>query len=252
MATSSRDHLAQLVLAWSQSEPGALDRLTTALDRLAAQDERLARVVECRFFGGMQESEIAEALGISERTVERDWRRARAYLFTVLRGGSGRTPHPPRRASSREGRRPTSPRTAGARHTTPCRRSCGPPYDGCGLRGRRRCHGSARGRCGAGRDRREDRHAACPQASCRRGRLRPHPPQVHRLCRLHPDGHNRLRLPELPALRVLGRDRHEPLSIDLAVNPRLVDLGEPPLGLRAISLDCRPDRLGQQRLRRVS
>jgi len=55
-----------------------------ALDRLARQDERLARVVECRFFGGMRESEIAEALGVSERTVERDWRRARAYLFTML------------------------------------------------------------------------------------------------------------------------------------------------------------------------
>jgi RNA polymerase sigma factor (TIGR02999 family) len=55
-----------------------------ALDRLAQQDERLARVVECRFFGGMRDSEIAEALGISERTVEREWRRARAYLFTML------------------------------------------------------------------------------------------------------------------------------------------------------------------------
>lgn len=58
-----------------------------ALDRLAQQDERLARVVECRFFGGMRDSEIAEALGISERTVERDWRRARAYLFTMLAPG---------------------------------------------------------------------------------------------------------------------------------------------------------------------
>ena len=55
-----------------------------ALERLALQDVRLAQVVECRFFGGMQESEIADALGVSERTVERDWRRARAYLFTLL------------------------------------------------------------------------------------------------------------------------------------------------------------------------
>jgi RNA polymerase sigma factor (TIGR02999 family) len=55
-----------------------------ALDRLAAHDERLARLVECRFFGGMKDSEIAEALGVSERTVWRDWQRARAYLFTLL------------------------------------------------------------------------------------------------------------------------------------------------------------------------
>jgi DNA-directed RNA polymerase specialized sigma24 family protein len=54
---------------------------------LAARDERLARIVECRFFGGMRETEIAEALGVSERTIERDWRRARAYLLTMLAAG---------------------------------------------------------------------------------------------------------------------------------------------------------------------
>jgi RNA polymerase sigma factor (TIGR02999 family) len=58
-----------------------------ALDQLAAKDERLARIVECRFFGGMRETEIAEALGVSERTIERDWRRARAYLLTMLAAG---------------------------------------------------------------------------------------------------------------------------------------------------------------------
>ena len=55
-----------------------------ALEQLEARDARLARLVECRFFGGMPESEIAEALGVSTRTVERDWKRARAYLHTVL------------------------------------------------------------------------------------------------------------------------------------------------------------------------
>lgn len=55
-----------------------------ALERLAAHDERLAQLVECRFFGGMKDAEIAEALGVSERTVWRDWQRARAYLFTLL------------------------------------------------------------------------------------------------------------------------------------------------------------------------
>ncbi|MGE0463932.1 MAG: sigma-70 family RNA polymerase sigma factor [Vicinamibacterales bacterium] len=57
-----------------------------ALEHLEARDARLARIVECRFFGGMQESEIAEALGVSTRTVERDWTRARAYLHALLAG----------------------------------------------------------------------------------------------------------------------------------------------------------------------
>lgn len=55
-----------------------------ALERLEAHDERLARVVECRFFGGLPEAEIAEALGVSTRTVERSWTRARAYLHAAL------------------------------------------------------------------------------------------------------------------------------------------------------------------------
>ena len=53
-----------------------------ALDEaLAALDPRQRQVVECRFFGGMAEEEIAEALGISERTVHRDWVKARARLY---------------------------------------------------------------------------------------------------------------------------------------------------------------------------
>jgi RNA polymerase sigma factor (TIGR02999 family) len=63
-----------------------------ALDRLAEHDERLARVVECRFFGGMGDREIAEVLKVSERTVERDWRRARAYLFAMLASEPGPEP----------------------------------------------------------------------------------------------------------------------------------------------------------------
>lgn len=60
-----------------------------ALARLAERHERLSRIVECRFFGGMAESEIAEALGVSARTVERDWKRARAYLHTMLSADAG-------------------------------------------------------------------------------------------------------------------------------------------------------------------
>lgn len=55
-----------------------------ALEALAQKDERLARVVECRFFGGLSDAEIANALGVSERTVGRDWQRARAWLFRML------------------------------------------------------------------------------------------------------------------------------------------------------------------------
>lgn len=64
----------------------ALDEALTALER---KDERLGRVVECRFFGGMKAEETAEALGVSLRTVERDWSRAKAYLHRTLSPSSG-------------------------------------------------------------------------------------------------------------------------------------------------------------------
>ena len=55
-----------------------------ALERLAAVEPRLARVVECRFYGGMSEEEIAEVLGVTTRTVERDWVKARMLLRRAL------------------------------------------------------------------------------------------------------------------------------------------------------------------------
>ena len=55
-----------------------------ALERLATLDSRQARVVECRFFGGMTEPETAEALGVTERTVARDWVKARGWLYQEL------------------------------------------------------------------------------------------------------------------------------------------------------------------------
>lgn len=58
--------------------------LDQALERLAEHDERLARTVECRVFGGLSEQETADALGVSLRTAQRDWRRARAWLKTSL------------------------------------------------------------------------------------------------------------------------------------------------------------------------
>ena len=67
--------------AYSPEQLLALDQ---ALDRLAELDDRLPRVVEMRFFAGLKEQEIAEVLGTSERTIQRDWARARAWLYKEL------------------------------------------------------------------------------------------------------------------------------------------------------------------------
>lgn len=61
--------------------------LDTALSELADRDPRLERIVECRFFGGMTARETAATLDISQRTVERDWTRAKAYLYQSLHDG---------------------------------------------------------------------------------------------------------------------------------------------------------------------
>lgn len=58
--------------------------LDTALSRLALLDERQARVVECRFFGGLTEEETAAALGIGLRTAKRDWAKARSWLYQEM------------------------------------------------------------------------------------------------------------------------------------------------------------------------
>jgi RNA polymerase sigma factor (TIGR02999 family) len=59
--------------------------LDRALGKLEKADPRAARVVELRFFGGLQEDEVAEVLGVSAITVKRDWKVARAWLMTKLR-----------------------------------------------------------------------------------------------------------------------------------------------------------------------
>lgn len=59
--------------------------LDAALDQLSTLDQRQAQVVELRYFGGLENAEIAAVLGISEPTVVRDWRVARAWLFSKLR-----------------------------------------------------------------------------------------------------------------------------------------------------------------------
>jgi len=58
--------------------------INDAVDRLAAVEPRMARVVECRFFGGLSDDETAEALGITRRTVQRDWVKARVLLRRAL------------------------------------------------------------------------------------------------------------------------------------------------------------------------
>lgn len=62
----------------------SLLELDAALTDLARLDERLGRVVEMRFFGGMTEAETASVLGITERTVRRDWTKARGLLYQAL------------------------------------------------------------------------------------------------------------------------------------------------------------------------
>ena len=65
-------------------QPEALLQLDEALGWLAELEPRLARVVECRFFGGLTEEEIAEALDVTVRTVQRDWAKARMLLRRAL------------------------------------------------------------------------------------------------------------------------------------------------------------------------
>lgn len=58
-----------------------------ALQALADVDPRLVQVVEMRYFGGLEMDEIAAALGLGKRTVERDWEKARSFLYASLKSG---------------------------------------------------------------------------------------------------------------------------------------------------------------------
>ena len=71
--------------AVAQPEDEIID-VNEALLALARLDERLVRVVEMRYFGGMKDDEIAQALGVTDRTVWRDWDKARLLLANALRG----------------------------------------------------------------------------------------------------------------------------------------------------------------------
>jgi len=58
--------------------------IDAALDRLAELSPRLARIVELRFYGGLSDGEVAAELGVTVRTVQRDWTKARLLLERVL------------------------------------------------------------------------------------------------------------------------------------------------------------------------
>ena len=86
-----------------QAQAEELLALNELLERLEAENPRLLKVVECRFFAGYSETETAEALGVSTRTVERDWLRARVWLKRAMTGSTAATNRPP--GSPRRARR---------------------------------------------------------------------------------------------------------------------------------------------------
>jgi len=73
------------------ADPDELIRVSQGLDELEASDPRLARIVDLNFFGGFSFAEIGSMLGLSERTVQRDWQKARIYLHRVLRDDTSPT-----------------------------------------------------------------------------------------------------------------------------------------------------------------
>ncbi|MCW5861210.1 MAG: sigma-70 family RNA polymerase sigma factor [Caldilineales bacterium] len=83
-AEACSGHLSEIEQLGVDPQIAELLALDRALDHLGRLDARLARVVELRYFGGLEEAEIGELLGVTERTVRRDWRKARAYLQSHL------------------------------------------------------------------------------------------------------------------------------------------------------------------------
>lgn len=76
------------VLIASEQQSAELVDLHEALERFAELDERKARVVELRYFGGLSVEETAGALGVSPATVKRDWEVAKAWLMREMTGGA--------------------------------------------------------------------------------------------------------------------------------------------------------------------
>jgi RNA polymerase sigma factor (TIGR02999 family) len=80
-------------LALTEDRTEEILAVNRALERLATVDERLCRLVEYRYFGGLSEEETAEVLHLSTRTVRREWAKAKGWLYQELQGGgSGERP----------------------------------------------------------------------------------------------------------------------------------------------------------------
>jgi RNA polymerase sigma factor (TIGR02999 family) len=71
-----------------EGQAESLLELDRALDKLGQVSPRLLRVVECRFFGGLTETETAAALAVTDRTIRRDWAKARAWLAVEMGGAA--------------------------------------------------------------------------------------------------------------------------------------------------------------------
>jgi RNA polymerase sigma factor (TIGR02999 family) len=93
-----RRSAAKRVPAWARAAldggdqvwpaPVSPDEILTLNDAIDELEPRQRQVVECRFFGGMEEREIAAMLGVDERTVRRDWVKARGWLYRALYGAA--------------------------------------------------------------------------------------------------------------------------------------------------------------------
>lgn len=81
------DHITLTTRAGAGAKAGERQilRVHEAIDELARYDARIAQVVEMRYFGGLTETEIAEALDVTDRTVRRDWEKARLWLAAALK-----------------------------------------------------------------------------------------------------------------------------------------------------------------------
>jgi len=75
-------------LPFESTSPDTLLRLDAALDQLGELEPRLAELVEMRFFAGLSVEQVAQAQNLTVRTIHRDWRRARAFLFDAVGSGA--------------------------------------------------------------------------------------------------------------------------------------------------------------------
>ncbi|MCP3918624.1 MAG: sigma-70 family RNA polymerase sigma factor [bacterium] len=101
-ADPDRSTAQSAALHGALAEAGDLTALDEALERLGAVEPELARFVELRFFLGLQMSEVSRVMDVSERTLNRRWGRARAWLYRELRPRDGPGDGPGDEAANRE------------------------------------------------------------------------------------------------------------------------------------------------------